>query len=484
MRGTGSPWSWLSGRATAILCFDFRLHNFFSCVIVTALSCSVFFLSETPAGNYFVPFLASPEAKGLVASSDQRDLDDVSWTSAAPNAAFIDFDATTVNELRSDTLGIVSLKEEIAKVLDWLRSGPRPRAVFLDLSPLYDKSEKGDTALAGAIARWNADPRAAPMAVYAGPPCFEVGDKGYPSILDGGPYAKAMANRTDGNTAPGHRIIWSCPMYDGLDVAFWSCAFAVAGEDLVETVALPSPGWFALAVREADVEFAKWMAPDLTAASKACKNGARSDRATFPGANGAAVPKYSRTRFTFDPRDETRHQVDGNTIIDIIPATRILSGTEINRNQTSDRLVVIGSSDSSQGFSDMLNTSAGRVPGSLIVATDMRNAWIAGFPRTKSWLQDTAIVLLTCIVAYVAMIAARMRRMKLTARKHSHILEVMLVNSGLVGLACTSLCLFLSLALATSISGSDIVRVAVSIIAIELLFTIGSISEDANAQAG
>lgn len=482
-----SHWTKFGRAVSAGLSFDYRFHNVFSFVLIAVLSCSAYYVSGTSSGRYVTPFVSSPQADKLVASSDQRDVEDVSWADGAPKVAFIDFDSASVRDLRDAAPdpggnGTMSLKEDVADILDWIRKGSRPRAVFLDLSPLYSRSSEGDKALAAAIRRWRDDPRAAPMAVFAGPSCFEVGDKGIPVVLSEGAFGEVMAIRADGTIVTGSRIMWSCPMYDGLELSYWSCAYSEAGDGLLETIALPSPAWFALAVKQADARFAGWMASDLEAARTACKDGMKPS-AVFTRARGASVPKYTRTRFTFDPFDPARHKVDGNTILDILPAISILTSPDVSHTVLEDRFVVIGSSDTSQGFSDTLNTSVGRVPGSLVVATNMRHSWIAGFPKLKGWRENTLIVLLTCAIAYAAMIGARLFRMKLTAEGQNHILAVVVTNSGLVGLFCTSICLVLSVALSSSISGSDIIRVALSIVAIELIFTLGSISEDAHGQA-
>jgi hypothetical protein len=481
-----SLWTRLGCIIGDALAFDYRKANLISFGLICSISCATFYVSSTSFGREVLPFLNSTEGESLVASSDKRDIENVDWAKDAPKVTFIDFDIATVQALKDARQeeaanGTISLKHEIADVLDWIRAGPRPTAVFLDLAPLYSKNAKGDAALAQAILRWRADTQAAPMAIFAGPSCYEVGDKGVPSIMETGPFEPAMALRADGSVNADSKIIWACPMYDELELSYWSCAFALNGEEY-ETIALPSPGWFAFAVREQGDRFASWMANDLQSAREACANGTMPDYANFPGAGGALVPKYTRTRFTFDPLDPTRHKQDGNTILDLLPADGILSGLEVSRNVMRDRFVVIGSSDTSQGFSDMLTTSVGRVPGSLIVATDMRHGWLTGFPKTRGWLQDAAIVFVTCTIAYLAMIFARRRRMSLTGETRIHIFDLLLTNAGLVGLLCTSACVFLSVALSSSISGNDIVRVALSVIAIELIFTFGSISEDAHEQ--
>lgn len=352
------------------------------------------------------------------------------WSKSYPTVLFIDFDQASLDHLTNSSpfASSITVKPDIAALLDWLRSDKqvRPALVFVDLSPLGEPNP-ADGKLLGAIHDWATDTDSAPLALFAGRACHSNNPYEPVTPLGPSPYSDVVLPDRNGSYAAsvGHgNVIWTCPIYDQLiERAFWYCAEA---NDTGNTVALLSPGWFAHLVREGGRDFLRAAGVDLKAANAACL-GDRRDLEMGP--KRTMVARSNRVKLTFNPGEVNNGQLDGNPVVLTLPAVEILNDLASKQKLAkiyNDKIVVIGSTASIRGQNDQISTRFGDVPGSIIIAEELRAGWALGYPNSENWWASQVVA--TLIVAgsfllfgYTKTIRARWGRGKTFA---SRIVEI------------------------------------------------------------
>jgi len=140
-------------------------------------------------------------------------------------------------------------------------------------------------------------------------------------------------------------------------------------------MALPSPAWFAASVRASRSDFHSPMRSNLEAADRVC-------RGVDPAEAGIRRPHLSRVSLAYNdlggaPGLARRTAAGGKKpLLSVVPIGKLLAQPDSDLGALDGAIVVIGTGNS--WFPDIIHTEAGDVPGSIIVAAALREAFLFG----------------------------------------------------------------------------------------------------------
>lgn len=308
-----------------------------------------------------------------------------------PPIVWLRFDEESLRNLAGpDAMSSAPLipRHAIAELLKRIRTSQStlPDMVYLDVA----LAEPGDDPaseerLVQELGAWQAGARAPPLAIFAGRSCtaprqlVEAG-AGDDTIVffDPGIYGAIATPSPDGERYSDRRIFWSCPNFAGLMQAEYSCVTTkpnLASGKLASKLALPSPAWFADAVRTSPRAPGPALTGKLTGADMIC-------RGVDPERSGLDRPYQSRMSLAYQEDKRfgglsQRTAGDGRRpLLTVVPVGRLLGQPRSDLSALGGAIVVIGAGNS--WFPDIVSTEVGQVPGSLLVGAGLREARIFG----------------------------------------------------------------------------------------------------------
>jgi len=465
---------------------DYRYWRIPSLLLALAAVWTGMLLLSLDATRESLSTWSADRTEQTIVTSDHYDVEHPEWARSAPSVTWIDFDEPTVSSILATEEGHSTkdrqqtIRKQVAQVLSRLRNNYRPRLVFLDLSPLYRAPAAEQALISAEIAAWN-KLGGVPLAIYAGAACNEPQNGDVATLLEPHGFGDIVAPTSNGAHPLHSRVIWSCPIYGtgNGESSLWTCAYASDGSKDTRVVALPSPGWFAFAVRTHGSDFANAMQSDLRLATQACLDDANVVRLK----GTSTIDKLNHVRFSFDPVSPNEQGGTGTPVVQVVSASLFLTPEPFSRETIDGRIVVIGASDGSRGINDTVMTRLGPIPGPLMVAADMRATWVTGIPEATPWWTSGIAASLFVIGAFAIMVGVR--ALRATVRHRStppSPLGMIFNNEGIVSLAYIVSCAYLALGVDKTLVGLDFVRIGFSIIVVELLFTLNGITEEISGE--
>ncbi|MGZ8286279.1 MAG: hypothetical protein ACXW27_07610 [Allosphingosinicella sp.] len=339
----------------------------------------------------FIPFLVPSHAPDRIlewlpqaaAQQAERSLGIARTGADGPPMVWVRFDDDSLNADKAPATPRAPIADLLERMLR--RPATFPDLVFLDIAIAQPGGDPaGDARLLAAIAAWNEVPEAPPLAIYAGRSCTApgqpvgaAGDSDPTIFFDPGIYRDVVPLRASGATAKT-RIAWSCPTFIGLRQTEYSCVTTTPlarSPNRTYKWALPSPAWFAASARASRSDFHSFMRSDLEAADKIC-------RGVDPDETGMRRPHLSRVSLAYNDLGGAaglaRRTAAGGQrpLLSVVPIGKLLGQPDSDLGALGGAIVVIGTGNS--WFPDIIHTEAGDVPGSIIVAAALREAFLFG----------------------------------------------------------------------------------------------------------
>jgi len=344
-------------------------------------------------GSIFLMLMPPDVASSLLSAIDKSASNDVrqsarrSRTMAeGPPVVWIRFDDRALQQLAPPDRQHIVPREAVARLLDRIREGPRPRLLFLDVA-IGETVVPEQAALDEALGRWRAA-AAPPMAVFAGRGCgtvlggsLQMSGSAEASYFAphysrwittlGGPSDDGDARRTDPSqtSQSATNIIWSCPLFAGLEQMEFGCATVRLRSGRSETVAIPSPARFAAGAQSGRLDTIA-LRNQISEATLLCRGGSQ----------GTEFARYL-TPVHLAHRNEqggnllTQTRVGGRPLLSVRSAAEILQA-DADLDSLAGAIVVIGGGSS--WSPDIVPTEDGGVNGSVLVGFALRQALIFG----------------------------------------------------------------------------------------------------------
>lgn len=416
------------------------------------------------------------------ASDDVRQSFRLARTMAdGPPVVWIRFDDRSLVALAPDHPHVVP-RDALARLLDRVRAGPRPRLVFLDVA-IGERMIAGLPALDAALGRWR-EAAAPPMAVYAGRACGTVLGAALPGsgsdeasyfaphyarriLTLGGPSDNERDSRSGAAGASGSHtnIIWSCPVYAGLQQFEFSCATIQLGSGRSETIAIPSPARFAAAARSGQIDLAV-LREQLAQATLLCRGG---------GEDGEFARYLTPVHLTLrDDRTDllTTNTVGGRRLLTIRSAVDMLRD-DADLESLDGAIVVIGGGSS--WSPDIVPTEEGGVNGGVLVAFAMRQALTFGIDmETGRLIPILTFLIFLLSLRFLTLCLPRFRKSIMARWPRASILFFLLLQEQVLVFAIVVALIATPAAFLIDIGGA----VIVAIIAAELMLLFDSLARD------
>lgn len=437
-------------------------------------------------GAIFLLLMPYDVSMDLLAIVDKSASDDVRQsarrsrtTAEGPPVIWIRFDDRSLQQLAPSDRQHIIPREAIARILDRIREAPRPRLVFLDVA-IGEAVVAEQVALTDALDRWRAS-NAPPMAVFAGRACGTVlgsplpasgvGEASYfaphysqqVTMLGGPSNIEGREDRTSRRTQPGTTVIWSCPLFAGLEQMEFGCATVRMASGRSETVAIPSPARFATAARTGRLDTTA-LRQQLDEAEILCRGGSQ----------GAEFARYL-TPVHLAPRDEqgqdllTRTIVGGRPLLSVRSAADLLQA-DADLESLAGAIVVIGGGSS--WSPDIVPTEAGGINGSVLVGFALRQAFIFGTDVQGGWRLPILIFLVALLTVRLLTLALpRLRKRAMKRWPRAALLSFLILQEQALVFAVVLALIALPGFLLVDIGGA----VIIAIIAAEIMLLIDSL---------
>lgn len=379
-----------------------------------------------------------------------------------PGVTVIDYNDASADALKAPNGDVAVPRGDIAKILDLVRAQPAAKMVFLDISIPYRPvgDEAGEQDLAQALKRWQDDPHAPALGIDAGAaPCQSfMRNDGYTTAFSIERFGAPLDAADRGERSSSSKIIWSCPIFFGLDQQLFSCVVgpSAAGQ---KTIALPSPGWFAEGVRRAQLPYSGPLKSKLLEADKRCMQN------DFSGAR--------RLRLTFPLEGDT-------STLEVVAASDFLISPKITGKDGKlfkDRIIVIGSGTKTN--QDVVETSGGAVFGPVMVAEALRSAWIFGFADEKPWWEKAIVASAIITVSYLILLALELLKMVVGERAPTSVRIILFIMSHPHLFGFAAIAVAIGFVLVNPINPNwDFTDTAATLFLMEWLFLLKSLLEE------